>query len=175
MLSDYSFCFANNIKIVNKSGKIESFYLIKENKQAEQREQEQATQTQSQQFADEFLNKYDYHNDESANFDLEVFKVFSAFFKSSIQSSERDFKLSLDYAVEKVETFTNRTPSQSLPKKANLTEQQIEEQLKRVQQTTPQVANKGTTGNTLLVDINNMIEEKYEQFRDKGGKFDFEI
>lgn len=148
--------------------------VIKEKEQAKLQEQQQATQAQNQQYAEEFLAKYDYLNDESANFDPDAFEVFSAFFKSSFESGTRDFKPSLDYAVSKVEALTGRAPSQATPKKTNLTQQQIEEQLKRVQQATPQVANKGTTGNTPVVDINAMSEEEYERFRDNGGKFDFE-
>lgn len=149
--------------------------VIKEKEQAKLQEQQQATQAENQKYADEFLNKYDYLNDESANFDPEAFEVFSAFFKTSIESGARDFKQSLDYAVVKVEAFTNRTPAQPAPKKTNLTQQQIDEQLKRVQQATPQVANKGTTGNTPVVDISAMSEEEYERFRDNGGKFEFEV
>lgn len=152
--------------------------VIKEKEQAKLQEQQQATQAQNQQYAEEFLTKYDYLNDESANFDAEAFEIFSAFFKSSFESGTRDFKPSLDYAVSKVEALTNRSstpaPTPVTPKKPTLTEQQIEEQLKRVQQATPQVANKGTTGNTPVVDISAMSEEEYERFRDNGGKFEFE-
>ncbi|MFD1260659.1 hypothetical protein [Entomomonas asaccharolytica] len=148
--------------------------VIKEREEAKQQEQEQLTQAENKKYADEFLEKYDYLNDESANFDPDAFEVFSAFFKSTIESGTKTFKESLDYAVSKVEILTNRQTTQPVQKKPTLTKEQVEEQLARANKATPQISKKGTSGKDIIVDPADMSEEEYERFRDNGGRFDFE-
>ncbi|UYZ85321.1 hypothetical protein MTZ49_07180 [Entomomonas sp. E2T0] len=148
--------------------------VIKEREEAKQKEQQQLTQAENKKYANEFLEKYDYLNDESANFDPDAFEVFSAFFKSSIESGNKTFKESLDYAVSKVETLTNRQTTQPVQKKPTLTKEQVEEQLVRANKATPQISKKGTSGKDIIVDPADMSEEEYEKFRDNGGRFDFE-
>lgn len=147
--------------------------VINEREEATLKQQQQTIQQQNKKLIDEFMVNYDYLNDESANFDPDAFEVFSAFFKSAIDRGNKTFKESLDYAVNKVVTLTNKT-SPVAPKKTTLTQKQIEQQLQRVQQATPQIAKKGTAGNDIVIDPADMTEEEYEKFRDGGGKFDFE-
>ncbi|MFD1260667.1 hypothetical protein [Entomomonas asaccharolytica] len=148
--------------------------VIKEREEVKQQEQAKTIQAENQQYANEFLEKYDYLNDESANFDPDAFEVFSAFFKSSLESGTKTFKESLDYAVAKVEKLTNRQTTQSTQKKPTLTKEQVEEQLARANKATPQISKKGTSGKDIIVDPADMTEEEYEKFRDNGGRFDFE-
>lgn len=147
--------------------------VISEREETTLKQQQQSIQQQNKKLIDEFMVNYDYLNDESANFDPDAFEVFSAFFKSAIDTGNKTFKESLDYAVSKVVALTNKTPPVA-PKKTTLTQKQIEQQLQRVQQATPQIAKKGTAGNDIVIDPADMSEEEYEKFRDGGGKFDFE-
>lgn len=161
----------NEIKAMRIAEKV-----IKEREEAKQKEHEQVIQAENKKIIDEFMDKYGYLNDESAEFEPDSFEIFSAFYKAAIESGNKTFKESLDYAVNKVENLTNKQPAPT-PKKEvpRLTKEQIDEQLKRAAAATPQISKKGTTGNDIAVDPADMSEEEYEKFRDGGGKFNFEI
>ncbi|AZS50370.1 hypothetical protein DM558_06085 [Entomomonas moraniae] len=97
-----------------------------------------------------------------------------ALFKNS-QEKGMSFNDSLNYAIEKANKLTGiNSNKQESTKKTTLSKEQIEEQLERARQASPQVSRKGTTGNAISVDPSKMTEEEYDRFRESGGKFNFE-